>query len=63
MIYRPVRGISVPKYLVNAEDQYSMKVVVPRWHKIVGTPGPHFHYDYGDPSVNWGPSSVTQYSP
>ena len=36
--------------------------VQPRRHKNfgdpmkIGTPGPHFHYDFGDPSVNWEPS-------
>ena len=23
-----------------------------------GTPGPHFHYDFGDPSVNMGGRSI-----
>ena len=31
-------------------------------YKILGTPGPHFHYDFGDLSVNLGTLSVTQYS-
>ena len=26
----------------------------PTRHKILGTPGPHFHYDFGDPSMNMG---------
>ena len=30
-----------------------------RCHKIVETPGPHFHYDFWDPSVNLGTPSVT----
>ena len=29
-----------------------------RCHKILGTPGPHFHYDFGDPSMNLGTPSI-----
>ena len=28
----------------------------------LGTPGPHFYYDFGDPSVNMGPPSFVRES-